>query len=313
MYALAFNTNIQRIGGVMEILERSKVSVRHSDKPVGAEILGVDLSRELDAATFSMIERVFDENGMIFFRNQTLNPDAQIRFSRRFGELEQHVRQEYALPGYPEIHLISNVKEGERSIGSAYAGDAWHTDLCFMKQPSRCSLLYAMEVPVKDGKVLGSTEFASTQYAYDTLPDETKQKIGNLQGIQQYHRRQEIKRMQRMKDHARPALTAEQKALTPDITQPVVRTHPRSGRKCIYVNETYTFGIAGMTEDEAQPLLKSLSEHVTRPRYVYRHEWQVGDLIMWDNCSTQHRAITDYALPQRRLMHRTAIRGSVPF
>lgn len=297
----------------METLELGKASIRKSGKPVGAEILGVDLSRDLDASTFAMIERVFNENGMIFFRNQTLTADAQIRFSRRFGELEKHVRQEYALPGYPEIHLISNVKEGVRSIGSAYAGDAWHTDLCYMRQPSRCSLLYALEVPVKDGKTLGSTEFASAQYAYDTLSAEMKQKIGALQGIQQYHRRQEIKRAQRMQDHARPELTAEQKAMTPDITQPVVRTHPITGRKCIYVNETYTFGISGMPEAEAQSLLKYLSEHVTRPEHVYRHEWQVGDLIMWDNCTTQHRAITDYALPQRRLMHRTSIKGSVPF
>lgn len=297
----------------MAIAELDRVSVRYTNKPVGAEILGVDLSGDIDEATFSEIERVFNENGMIFFRNQNLTPDAQIRFSRRFGELEQHVRQEYALAGYPEIHLISNVKEGERSIGSAYAGDAWHTDLCFMKQPSRCSLLYALEVPVKDGKVLGSTEFASTQYAYDTLPEEMKRRIGSLQGIQQYHRRQEIKRKERMKDHSRPELTAAQKALTPDVLQPVVRTHPHTGRKCIYVNETYTFGIAGMAEDEARPLLEYLCGHVTRPEHVYRHQWQAGDLIMWDNCSTQHRAIADYALPQRRLMHRTAIKGPVPF
>lgn len=294
--------------------EPARLTVRCTDKPVGAEILGVDLSRELDDETFAAIERVFDENGMIFFRNQRLTPEQQLCFSRRFGELEIHVRQEYALPGYPEIHLISNVKEGERSIGSAYAGDAWHTDLCFMKEPSRCSLLYAIEVPHKDGRPLGDTEFASTQYAYDTLPDALRRSLApEMRGIQQYHRRQEIKRAQRIKDHPRPELTPEQKARTPDITQPVIRTHPATGRKCIYVNETYTFGIEGMSEEKAQPLLETLCDHVTRPEHVYRHRWQVGDLIMWDNCSTQHRAITDYALPQRRLMHRTALRGSAPF
>src|SRR5688572_8578143 len=297
----------------METSELCGLNVRHADKPVGAEVVGVDLSRDLDDETFAAIERLFNENGMIYFRNQKLSPDQQLRFSRRFGELESHVRQEYALPGYPEIHLISNVKEGERSIGSAYAGDAWHTDLCFMKEPSRCSLLYAVEVPVKDGRVLGATQFASTQYAHDTLPAEVRSRIGGLRGLQQYQRRQEIKRGQRMQDHARPPLTAEQKAATPDITQPVVRTHPYSGRKCVYVNETYTFGIEGMSEERAQPLLKLLCDHVTRPEHVYSHQWQVGDLIMWDNCSTQHKAIGDYALPQRRLMYRTSIKGGAPF
>jgi taurine dioxygenase len=297
----------------METTELCGLRVRQSDKPVGAEVISVDLSRDLDDDTFAAIERLFNQNGMIYFRNQKLTPDQQLRFSRRFGELELHVRQEYALPGYPEIHLISNVKEGERSIGSAYAGDSWHTDLCFMKEPSRCSLLYAIEVPVKDGKVLGDTLFASAQYAYDTLPADVKAKIEGLRGIQQYHRRQEMKRQQRLKDHARPELTAEQKAMTPDITQPVVRTHPFTGRKCIYVNETYTFGIEGMSDEEAQPLLRLLCEQVTRPEHVYRHKWQVGDLIMWDNCATQHIAIGDYALPQRRLMHRTAVKGGAAF
>jgi taurine dioxygenase len=297
----------------MHTAELTKLEVRYGDKPVGAEIVGVDLSRDLPDDTFAEIERVFDENGMVYFRNQKLSPEQQLRFSRRFGELETHVRQEYALPGYAQIHLISNVKEGERSVGSAYAGDAWHTDLCFMKEPSRCSLLYAMEVPVKDGKILGDTLFASAQYAYDTLPEDIKKKIAGLRGVQQYHRRQEMKRRERAKDHARPELTAEQKAMTPDITQPVVRTHPKTGRKCIYVNETYTFGIEGMTEEEAQPLLRYLCDHVTRAEHVYRHRWQVGDLIMWDNCSTQHKALGDYALPQRRLMHRTSVKGSAPF
>src|SRR5688572_29394913 len=175
----------------MDAIEHGPMSVRYTDKPVGAEVMGTDLARDLDSATFAAIERLFNENGMIFFRGQKLTPDALLAFSRRFGELERHVRQEYALPGYPEIHLISNVKENERSVGSAYAGDAWHTDLCFMKEPSRCSLLYAVEVPVKDGVVLGDTLFASAQYAYDTLPADVKAKIQGLRGIQQYHRRQE--------------------------------------------------------------------------------------------------------------------------
>ena len=297
----------------MDAIEFGPLSVRYSGKPVGAEVIGVDLAQTLSAETFAAIERLFNDNGMIFFRGQTLTPAQQLAYSSRFGRLERHVRQEYALPGQPEIHLISNVKENERSIGSAYAGDAWHTDLCFMREPSRCSLLYALEVPVKNGRPQGDTWFASTQYAYDTLPAELKARIAGMRGIQQYHRRQEIKRAQRAGDHARPALTAAQMAATPDVTQPVVRTHPFSGRQCLYVNETYTFGIEGMAESEAQPLLAELCRHVTRAEYVYSHSWQVGDLVVWDNCSTQHKAITDYALPERRLMHRTSVAGTACF
>lgn len=297
----------------MSIAEKSRVGLRPTGLPVGVEVTGVDLSQELDADTFATIERAFNGNGVAYFRGQHLTPEQLLRFSRRFGTLEKHVRQEYALPGYPEIHLISNVKDGERSIGSAYAGDDWHTDLCFMQKPSRCSLLYSVEVPVKDGKPLGDTEFCSAAYAYETLPEDLKEALRGRRAIFQYHRAQERKRRQRAHDHPRPELTAEQKAATPDIMHPAIRTHPITGRKCLYVNQTYTFGLEGMTEEQSQPLLERLYAHITRPDLVYRHKWQVGDLLMWDNCLTQHKAIADYALPLRRLMYRTAIEGTVPF
>jgi taurine dioxygenase len=224
------------------------------------------------------------------------------------------VRQEYALAGYPEIHLISNVKEGERSIGSAYAGDDWHTDLCFMREPLRYAMLHAIEVPSDEsGRVLGDTWFASTAHAYDTLPVDLRGRIADLHAVFQYHRAQERKRQERAKDHPRPELTAEQKAATPDVTHPVVITHPITGRKVIYVNQVYTFGIAGMGEEEARPLLEALYAHITRPEVVYVHKWRAGDVVVWDNWSTQHKAIGDYRLPQRRLMHRTAIMGTMPF
>jgi taurine dioxygenase len=129
----------------------------------------------------------------------------------------------------------------------------------------------------------------------------------------QYQRAQARKCEQRRHDHPRPELTPEQRAMTPDITHPAVRCHPVTGQKCLYVNQTYTLGIEGMAEDESRPLLAEVLAHITRPRYVYRHHWRVGDVLMWDNCLTQHRAIGDYALPQRRLMYRTSIKGSAPF
>ena len=284
-------------------------------QPFGVEIMGVDLSREMDDETFGRIEQALNENGLVILHDQDMRPEEQIRFTRGFGELEVHVRQEYALPGYPQIHLISNIKEGDRSIGSAYAGDDWHTDLCFMKRPARMSLLYGKEIPHDDnGEPLGDTLFVNTADAYDRLSEEQKRKIAGLRGVHQYFRAQERKRAQREHDHKRAPLTEAQKAATPDITHPVVRRHPFTGRKCIYVNQTYTFGIDGWDEErEAQPLLKELFDHILQPEYIYRHRWRVGDVVMWDNCCTQHKAAGGYRWPQRRLMHRTAVNGTETF
>ncbi|HEX5464350.1 MAG TPA: TauD/TfdA family dioxygenase [Burkholderiales bacterium] len=293
--------------------QRSRVEFCPTGLPVGIEVLGVDLSQQLDTVVLHGIEQAFNNNGVLFFRGQSLSPENLLDFSRAFGALEAHVRQEFALPGYPEIHLVSNIKEGERSLGSAYAGDDWHTDLCFMKEPSRCSVLYAVEVPMKDGKTLGDTEFCSTAFAYNMLREETKQKLNGRRAIFQYHRAQTRKHQQRQHDYPRLQLTPEQKAMTPDIAHPAVRCHPVTGQNCLYVNQTYTFGIEGMTEEESRPLLAELYAHITRPRYVYRHNWRVGDVLMWDNCLTQHRAIGDYVLPQRRLMYRTSVKGPMPF
>jgi taurine dioxygenase len=292
---------------------KSRIEVLPTDRPVGAEIRGVDLSRELDEETFRAIKEAIDGRGMLYFRNQHLAPEEQLRFSRRFGELDRHVRQEYALPGYPEIHLISNVKEGERSVGSAYAGDDWHTDLSFMKYPAHYAILHAIEVPVKDGVVVGDTEFVSTVSAYDTLPEDKKRWLAGRRAVFEYHRAQARKQQQRRHDHARPELTPEQKAATPDVMHEAVIAHPVTGRKLLYVNKTYTFGLDGMSEEAARPILEELYAHITRPESVYRHKWQKGDVVMWDNYQTQHMAIGDYALPQRRLMHRTAIKGKYTF
>lgn len=292
----------------------AQLEVVPSGKPVGAEVVGLDLSQPLPDATVEAIRLAVDTHGMVVFRDQDLPPDNQVALSRRLGPLAKHVRQEYALPGYPEIHLISNIKEGERSIGSAYAGDDWHTDLCFMREPLRYAILHAREVPTDEsGTVLGDTWFASTAHAYDTLPERLKRTIAPLHGVFQYHRAQERKRAQRANDHPRPPLTEAQKAATPDVTHPMVVTHPITGRKVIYVNQVYTFGIVGMSEDESAPLLSELYAHITRPETVYVHKWRRGDVIIWDNWPTQHKAIGDYRLPQRRLMHRTAIMGTVPF
>jgi len=283
------------------------IPVRKSEAACGAETV-FDLSRPIDDWAFGEIERLFHDNIMVFFRDQRLSEDQHITFSRRFGELEIHIVQKYLLPGHPEILLISNVRneEGEH-IGLADAGFTWHTDTSYRRRPSRCSLLYAKEVPQRDGKPLGDTVFANTVAAYEALPPAMKRRLAGLKAIHRYAMRR------RVEDSPRPKLTAAQLAETPDIAHPIVRTHPATGRKALYVTAGECIGIAGMPEDEALDLIAELDAFCVRPEFCYRHQWRIGDLVMWDNASAMHLAICDYALPQRRLMHRTTVIGSEPF
>ncbi|MFI4947576.1 MAG: TauD/TfdA dioxygenase family protein [Alphaproteobacteria bacterium] len=283
------------------------IPVRKSEAACGAEIV-FDLSTPIDAAIFGEIERAFHDNIVVFFRSQHLSEEEHIAFSRRFGELEIHIVQKYLLPGYPEILLISNVRNaaGEH-IGLADAGFTWHTDTSYRRLPSRCSLLYAKEVPIEGGEPLGDTVFANTIAAYDALPAAMKRRLEGKKAIHRYAMRR------RVADSPRPKLTAAQLEETPDIAHPIVRTHPYTGRKALYVTAGECVGIEGMAQDEALQLIDELDQHCVRPEFCYRHQWRVGDLVMWDNASAMHLAICDYALPQRRLMHRTTVIGSQPF
>jgi taurine dioxygenase len=288
------------------------IPVRKCDAALGAEIV-FDLAQPIDDRTFAELERLFHDNIIVFFRDQRLTDQQHIAFSRRFGELEIHIVKKYLLPDHPEILLISNVRnDAGEHIGLADAGFTWHTDTSYRKRPSRCSLLYAKEVPYRDGKPLGDTVFANTIAAYEALPETMKRRLAGLKAIHRYAMRR------RVDNSPRPKLTAAQLAETPDIAHPIVRTHPHTGRKALYVTAGECIGIVlangeGMPEDEALDLIAELDAHCVRPEFCCRHRWQAGDLLMWDNASAMHLAICDYALPQRRLMHRTTVIGSEPF
>jgi len=284
-----------------------KPAVTKSGAACGAEI-ACDLAQDIDEEAFREIERAFHDNIVVVFRRQILSSEQQIEFSRRFGELEIHIVKKYLLPGYPEILLISNIRneQGEH-IGLADAGFTWHSDTSYRRRPSRCSLLYAREVPERDGQPLGDTVFANATAAYEALPETMKQHLAGLKAIHRYSARR------RVADSPRPKLSQAQLDETPDIAHPIVRTHPYTGRKSLYVTAGECIGIEGMPEDEAVDLIAELDTHCVRPEFLYRHKWQVGDLLMWDNTSSMHLAICDYALPERRLMHRTTVIGTVPF
>jgi taurine dioxygenase len=282
------------------------LSIKKSGAALGAEI-AFDLSRDMDEGQFREIEAAFHDNIVVVFRGQTFSNARHIEFSRRFGELEIHIVKKYLLPDHPEILRISNIRdENGELIGLADAGFTWHTDTSYLQRPSRCSLLHAQEVPMRDGQVLGDTVFTNTIAAYEELPDGMKRALAGKKAIHRYSERK------RVANSPRPKLTQAQLDATPDVAHPIVRTHHATGRKALYVTEGECIGIEGMPEEDARPLISELHAHCIRPEFQYRHKWQVGDLLMWDNATSMHLAICDYQLPERRLMYRTTVIGGVP-
>lgn len=285
--------------------------IKPCDASLGAEIIGIDLSQDFDDETFDKLDQAYAEYGVVFFRNQTITPEHQVNFSKRFGALDSFPISRYNLDGFPEILQVTNIQENGENIGLADAGVTWHSDMSWRAVPPRGSALYAVEVPVEDGKVLGDTLFTSATAAYDSLPEKMKQKIKDLKAIHSYGAKHSHRAKLGKRD--RVEMTDSQKEEHPDVIHPIVRTHPMTGRQGLYVVKGECIGIVDMPDDEAFPLLDELVEYTIRPEFQYRHQWQVGDFLMWDNCSMQHVAVRDFELPLRRMMHRTQFAGSVPF
>lgn len=282
------------------------MKIANTSDVIGAEISDVDLARISDAE-FARIEQTFNERSVICIRAQTLGEDQLIEFARRFGGVEPHFLKHYTHPRHPEILYISNIKENGKDIGHADAGSVWHTDMSYVERPPRATLLYALEVPMdKDsGVALGNTLFSSAAAAYDSLPPQMKQHITGLRAIHQVAGRR-----------AKTGTGRQDQALRrsqPAVVHPVVRTHPITKRKCLYVSKGECEGIEDMPKDEALALIDQLAEHTIDERFRYTHRWRVHDLLMWDNCAVQHLASFDYQWPRhRRLMHRVTVGGSVP-
>ncbi len=268
---------------------------------LGAEISGVDLSTDLDDDTVAGIKKAFVDHSVIAFRGQNLTPDQHVAFSRRFGELQVHVFKDHLLEGHPEIYSLSNIVENGKPRGRANAGQYWHSDLTYEECPSLGSIMFALEVP----EVGGDTLFSSMAFAYETLSGTLKSMLEGLTAVHHFA-------------HAfgawnktSPEVAKDVLDARPPVEHPVVRVHPESGRKCLYVNPGFTVGIKGMNDEENEAILGFLYRHATRPEVVYRHKWRQGDVVMWDNRALMHCGISDYDQSQRRLMHRTTIEDPV--
>ena len=280
------------------------LSIIRSGAALGAEIAGVDLTQPVDDATFAKIRDAFYTHEVVFFRGRRLSDEDHIRFSARFGELRKiKIPPHYKRECPPEIHIVSNIIEDGKHIGLYDAGRFWHTDGAYFINPHAISILNALEVPEKDGRVLGDTLFASVTAAYNALPQAMKKRIEGLQVVQSPTvRDRKTAQTDGDRDPVRVAARAKMQAV-----HPMVRIHPVNGRKCLYVSEGYAAQVIGMPEDESNDLLAELTAHCVKPEFVYRHNWRLHDMIMWDDCSTQHKATFDYELPLRRRMHRTTV------
>lgn len=283
----------------------SRIQVLPIAGALGAEIEGIDLAAGIDAETFAEIRQAWLAHSVVFFRGQKhLTPDDQLAFARRFGDIHRHLFNK-AMDGYPEITEL--LKRPDQKLNS---GGRWHSDQMYTPQPAKATMLLAREVPSHGG----DTMFSSMYKAYEALSDGLKTMLSGLRAISNGDNRNNPSGMTRQERVA--AGIAQIAQIDPGAAQtvsshPVIRTHPETGRKLLYVGG-HTERIDGWTEAESKPLLQFLLDHAARPEFVCRFRWTEGAMALWDNRCTQHFAINDYFGQQRR-MHKIMVKGDTPF
>jgi len=276
--------------------------IRALSDPMGAEIVDLDLSEPIDDAMRDAILMALNRFKLLVFRHQDLSKDAQLAFTRRFGEIEPHVNRDFRSAGAPEVHPVNNLDENQRpsrdikNIGNY----SWHTDKSYMARPSLATLLYAVQLPPKGG----DTEFADMQAAYDALPEVRKRELEGLRVVHSWER-------SRQKSGSKPATEAE-KQDAPPVVHPLVRTHPATRRKGLYIGN-HTSHVEGRSVAEGEALIDELQAFATQAQFIYRHRWQPGDLVMWDNRCLLHRALPNFEMERyARVLNRTVVRGDIP-
>ena len=275
---------------------RTAFSTRPLSPAVGAEIIGLDLSQPMSDEVFAQVLDTWHRHLVILFRDQHLSEDQQVAFAERFGPISRSTRGHFQSKN-PAIMIISNIREDGKQIGALPDGEMhFHTDQCHQERPAKATMLYSVEVP----SVGGNTLFANAYLAYETLPDPLKRKIKGRKALNAYDY-----------DAAATTRGTKMREGIPSYWHPIVRTHPATGRKALYVNRLMTIAIEGMPDDEARDILDALFAHQEQRKFVYEHVWRVNDLLLWDNRCTLH-ARTDFSDKERRLMRRCAILGEKP-
>jgi taurine dioxygenase len=270
------------------------ITVRKSACCMGADVSGIDLGQPLPEAAFDEIRDALHLHHVLAFRGQSLQPKAFLEFARRFGPPEPHLLDQFHHPEYPDILMLSNVVRDGKPVGLADGGTYWHSDYSYLDMPARATMLYSIEVPV----VGGDTLFADQEQAYAELPQAMKKRIDGLVTLNVYGNRDDPDPRSRT---SAPQPTQEQRKKRGAflIRHPLVRRHPYSGRKALYAVCGTSFAIEGMPEEEGIALLRELAAHSTQPKYQYRMQYGVGDVVVWDNASVLHSAtLTDPRHPR---------------
>jgi taurine dioxygenase len=282
--------------------EKTSITVRPLSPALGAEIVGIDLRQDLSEATMAEIMETWHRHLVILFRDQSLSEEQQIRFAERIGPLQKRNRPKDALnerssAKHPEYTmLVSNIRENGKLIGSLPDGEMhFHSDQCYIEKPATGTFLYAIEVPAQGGDTL----FLNMYKAYETLPAELKAQVEGRKAVNAY-----------LYDSMTRGLNQVSVDFSkhPHYSQPIVRTHPNTRRKALYVNRLMSFSVEGMEQQEGGALLDRLFDHIEQDRFIYAHKWRVGDLVLWDNRCTLH-ARTDFSDTERRLLRRNVILG----
>jgi taurine dioxygenase len=278
------------------------IEVKPLSPALGAEIGGVDLREDLSAATVAEIIAAWHSHLVLLFRDQSLTEDDQIRFAQHFGVLQKRTRPPEAIneaghTKYPQLTmLVSNIRENGKLIGSLPDGEMhFHSDQCYLEKPATGTFLYAIEVPSTGGDTL----FLNMYKAYETLPAELKASVDGRKALNAY-----------LYDSTTRAANGAKIDFSehPHYVQPIVRTHPDTRRKALYVNRLMTFTVEGLDDEEGGALLNRLFDHIEQDQFIYAHHWRPGDLVLWDNRCTLH-ARTDFSDQERRLLRRYVVMG----
>src|SRR5690242_8869509 len=272
--------------------QRIEIFAEQTGTALGAEILGVDLSRELDIATVTHIKTLLLKHLVLVFRNQDITPEQQANFARRFGSLQRHDYVQ-GLPGQPDVIEIRKEPHHVQNFGGT-----WHSDNSYLPNPPLGSILHALEIPNEGGDTLWANQYA----AYENLPGDLKSQVATLSAV--HSATAAFGSMRRV--------DADTSDRTHEVAHPLVRTHPETKRKSLFHSGACTIRLKDQTIDESKLLLDCLIAHATRDEFTFRHRWRKHDVVFWDNRCTMHHAVNDYG-GKLRVVHRVSIEGSVPF
>jgi taurine dioxygenase len=281
------------------------LTITPTGQTLGATITGADLSRPFSKADFEQTLRALGQYGVLRFSNQHLSAAHLRDFSLRFGPIQVGVSERFRHPDVREVGILSNVVENGQPIGLADAGQDWHTDMSYRETIGFVNTLYAVKVPVRDGKAIGDTLFANMHAAYEGLAPEWKSRLAGMTATHDFNKFWD--NMRHNHGSARPALTPEQRAKRPPVVHPIFMMHPITGRTVLYCNPGYAIRINEMSQEESDKVLDMLFQHQLQEKYIYRHSWCVNDLLIWEHMGTLHNAIPDYGPHEHRMMLRCQV------